>query len=258
MKPIILVDKSFIQSLSVKEADTLKTHFRILITPILVQEMITDIEKYKEDFDGTLERLRILADKVGSGGQYSVPDARILFHANLEGCKFGSDFRIPVFNPKQVKALDGSIGCIIEESFEQKLIRKWQKKEVSDKDIQAAKNYYKDFVDYYSVNRNLELADEFPMNKRFTILADFVAWIDTTELPSIKGPMYFESASKRTQTPSEVIAYAKLQWERNGKSHFESLYTYAFYFTRLNVIYSLGLPNDVIPASRHSNAVIDI
>lgn len=75
LKPIVIVDKSFLQSLSHREASILKTHFRILITPIFVREMISDIEKYKEDNAGALERLRILADKIGGGGQYSVADA---------------------------------------------------------------------------------------------------------------------------------------------------------------------------------------
>lgn len=219
--------------------------------------MITDIEKYKEDFDGALEQLRRLADKVGGGGQFTVSDARILFQASLEGSKFGTKFEIPVQNPKEVIAKDGSIGLIYGETFEEGLIRKWQKKEVSAKDIEAAKNYLRDFELYYSVNRREELAGEFPNNVQFAHFEELVEFVDSVLLEAKEAPMNVESISKMTSTPSEVVVNAKLQWEKGGKSHFQSLFPYAYYFIRVFIIYSLGLTNGVIPSSKRDNAVHD-
>lgn len=195
MKPIILVDKSFIQSLSRQEAHTLNTHFYILITPILIQEMITDIAKDKGDSDDALRRLKILADKVGGVGQLTITDDKKLFYASLMGRRFGLKPGIPVFNPKQYKVPDSSIGYIIEETPKEKLIRRWQNKEITDEDIMAASIFLEEFEAYYSVNHHRELARMFPLNKQFTNLDDLVTRIDTVSLSAREAPMYLESVS---------------------------------------------------------------
>jgi len=258
LKPIILVDKSFIQSLSRQEAHTLNTHFYILITPILIQEMITDIAKDKGDSDDALRKLKNLADKIGGLGQLTITDDQKLFYVSLMGCRFGSKPGIPVFNPKQYEAPDGSIGCIIEETPKEKLIRRWQNKEITDEDIMAASIFLEEFEAYYSVNHHSVMARMHPLNNQFTNLDDLVARIDTVSLSAKEAPRYLESVKEMTHTPSEVIENAKLQWERNGKSHFQSLYPYAYFYIRLFLIYTLGLNNGLIPASKDSKAAIDI
>jgi hypothetical protein len=107
------------------------------------------------------------------------------------------------------------------------------------------------------VNRREELAREFPNIVQFANLSELVEFVDTVLLEAKEAPMLVDSISKLTATPSEVVANAKLQWEKGGKSHFQSLFPYAYYFIRVFDIYSFGLTNGVMPTTRSSKAVID-
>lgn len=258
MKPTILVDKSFIQSLLPKEARVLRKHFYLLITPVFIQEMLIDIEKYNNNFEDTLRKLKILAEKMGGGGQYTITNAQYLFYANLLGCKFGKKPKVPIFDAEIRKAPDGSIGNIFDETQTEKLIQRWQKKNFLDEDISLAKKLLQEFNSYYSVNQHAEMTSEFSLERKFKTLDDLVAHIDEESLQHQIAPLYLLSASNMTHSPRELVEKAMLEWNKHGKFYFESTYEYAFFYTRLWLIYSLGLRYGLISASKGEKAAIDI
>jgi hypothetical protein len=258
MNPIVLVDKSFLQSLSKDEIYALHRHFSILATPILLQEIITDLVKSKYTPDEATTRVISLALRAGGVSQFTIDDARILFHAQLDGCAFKLEPKIPRFDGKRVQAPDGSIGIVFGETFEDKLLRRWQDNNFTEEDKKAAESYQSDLDAYYSMNHHAELGKQFPENNRYQTMDEMVDWIDNFALTSSEAWSLIECSSKLTKTPRDVIDKARLAWEKMGKPPLRETYPYVYYFTRVFDIYSFGLTNCLIPARKKANAIHDV
>ena len=122
--PPILYDKSAMQRFSAKEAEWLTHFFITLITPVYMREVLGDLSKRSKR--GTPETaVASLAKRVGDGfGNYLQVSSRSLIDGEVLGNPVSMSGR-PIVAAKRVVNADGQVGAFIDESDEERILRRW-------------------------------------------------------------------------------------------------------------------------------------
>lgn len=97
MGPLLIFDKSFLQMLAPAEVAECGLHFQFVSTPVLVREIIADLDK-PPSTPGRLpaDVVKALARKMRDESGLQCPDWRILTTANLCGCNISMIGQVPV------------------------------------------------------------------------------------------------------------------------------------------------------------------
>lgn len=152
MGPILIFDKSTLESLNPDEAALLDQFFLTNIVPVFFMETLADLEK-------NVRPGRTPEDVVGNLA-YKTPDANSrpnVHHATLiQGELLGAgsiEMRgVPIISGGREVELDGKLGVVHEESPEEQAFQRWQRKEFGDFERSAAKVWRESLskVDYGS------------------------------------------------------------------------------------------------------------
>jgi len=129
MGPIILFDKSFLQSLSVDESVWFDHYFLPVICPIFFVETLADLTKQQRE--GSLRKpedeVRILADKTPVMSGAPCVHHMQLCIANLMGHSAPHLGQIPLAGGRPVRNKDGKTGVVFENSPEAESFARWQR-----------------------------------------------------------------------------------------------------------------------------------
>ena len=232
-------------------------HYMIVVAPILMRELLSNLAKETTNREETERRLSALAAKVGMYDSKVVVDARSIAAGSLLGDEMPMDGRIPMGGGIQVRSKDGRMGVIFDEPPEKKVLREWKYGRFTADEKEAAKQIGKIDVevDLNSIkDRISQNLSHFP---KFSGLTDLVIWIDETFLPLTDQHNHIVSAASSVLAPqriSEVIS----RWEKDGRPPFCDFSPYVYYFYRCNLIYYLGLGQDFVSPSKKQKTHLDI
>jgi hypothetical protein len=136
--PILIFDKSFLQSLNVDEAVWLDNFFLTVITPLFFVETLADLEKEVHRGRTPEQVVGSLAYKTPDLQSYMAAHHGTLLWADLHGQKVPMDGRIPRAGGRYV-TLDGKQGVVYERTPEEEAFTRWQRHEFLDLERQIAK-----------------------------------------------------------------------------------------------------------------------
>ena len=136
--PILIFDKSFLQSLNVDEAVWLDNFFLTVITPLFFVETLADLEKEVHRGRTPEQVVGSLAYKTPDLQSYMAAHHGTMLWADLHGKKVPMDGRIPRTGGRYV-TLDGKQGVIYERTQEEEAFARWQRQEFLDLERQIAK-----------------------------------------------------------------------------------------------------------------------
>jgi hypothetical protein len=137
MGPIVVFDKSTLQSLSVDEAVWLHQFYSANITPLFFIETLADLEKQAGKGRTPEQVVGSLAVKTSPMGARPNPHHQDLCRAELMGRRVEMR-RVPVLGGQPFVTADGS-GLVYRESPEQEALRRWQKGEFLQVERQVAR-----------------------------------------------------------------------------------------------------------------------
>lgn len=161
MGPVIVFDKSLLESLNPDEANWLDNFFLSNITPILLVETLADLEK-------GLKAGRTPEQIVGNLA-YKTPDMsskRNVHHTSLLATELSGAGEIdmkygrPIISGGQVMELGGKTGVIFQPSPEEEAFSRWQKHEFLELERLQAKKWRKGLS-------NINLAENYEYFQRF-------------------------------------------------------------------------------------------
>ncbi|HEX4277305.1 MAG TPA: hypothetical protein VHZ74_18240 [Bryobacteraceae bacterium] len=138
MGPTTLVDKSFLQSLSVDEAVVFDRFFLSIICPMFYVETLADLEKRVLVAQTPEAEVRIIAQKFPETHGYPCPHYGDLCAASLMGQTVPMTGQIPMLGGRPVK-VDDRKGVIFEERPEAEAFRRWQAEEFLEVERRFAK-----------------------------------------------------------------------------------------------------------------------
>lgn len=256
MGPFLLVDKSFIESLSPEELDFLDRHYTMIITPILISEICADLLKYPRDEDTSKHRAALLADKAKQFGAKTVCQFENICIADLFGAEVSLSPIIPRIGGRECTAEDGSTGMVFEESFEDKMLRRWANRQFTEDDLAAAKDHYEK-RSYNLESSGKAMADLYPRNAGYKSLDELSLNIDYLLSNSPNQWNIIESLINILNLAPAERDIVKTRWEAENHPYFENFSSYAFFCYRLICIFWVGVTSGLIPTSKHEKAIID-
>lgn len=216
MGPIIIFDKSVLESLNPDEAMWLDNFFLSNITPLFFIETLADLEK-------EVRKGRTPEQVVGSLA-YKTPDMssklnvyhKILIEGELHGfTEVDMKYGRPIVPKGKVKELEGKTGIIFEPSPEEEAFSRWQKYEFLELERSLAKSWRHELS-----NINLQKVYDFfqkffPIGKPKT-LEDVKKYVDFhINEPDQKAVLIFclSLLDISLEAQKEIIA----RWEKSGK-----------------------------------------
>lgn len=254
MGPIILFDKSFLQSLSLDESVWFDNFFYPVISPLFYVETLADLEKAVRLGRTPEKEVGIIAAKTPElhGGP-------CLHHSNLclenlKGNKVPMNGRIPIAGGRLVKA-DGERGVVINTTPEAKAFARWQKGEFLEVERQ--------FAQYWRASlKDLDL---------LAIAAGIRAMgIDSKTCKTLaEAKSMADKIVRATGRPSDVIKFASLflgipreledtileKWKAAGSPPLTDYAPFAAHVINVDTFFQIALGAHLISDERSSNRV---
>jgi len=251
MGPIILLDKSTIQSLSDEEMVFLCKHYTPVLPPILILEVLADIK-----YAGIKpELVPVLANKLHWVTDV-LPSFQNIAIANLLGHPIPMDGRIPKEHGRTVKNEKGEKGIFFEEAPERAAIRNWQKSNFSDAEIAMVKRW-----EEYIRNQDLE---EF--KRRAAKVIDIKSSV-VNSLETLKtfNDAYFSMREWQEtllrnligvlSTPTDIQREIWERWDTCKRPLISDFAPYAYFCLQVHMLFYTGLSYGLITPKKHTERI---
>ncbi len=253
MGPIIIFDKSALESLNPDEAVWLDTFYTANITPLFFIETLADLEKEVRKGRTPEQVVGSLAYKTPEEGKPNVHH-RTLLETELTGT--GTlDMRSgrPHISRGRALELGGKMGVVFEESREEEALRRWQRLEFLDVERLIAKTWrqalsgtdfegvYRTFQHFFPIGRPKSLADV----KR---VVDFHL-SDPDQERILRFGLTLQGAVPQAQ--EAVVA----RWSRAGRAPLREFLPYFMHVLSVDLFFRLGIAADLIGRKRPSHIV---
>lgn len=253
MGPILIMDKSAIQSLSFSELLILHETFLLNIVPVLMVEILGDIKKPVE---GSLSKEKVseLAGKVFPFNSAVNMHYHDLLRMSLLGGQVPLDRRPILTGGSQVETTEGEKGIIIEEPPEEKALRRWK-----DGDFTVAEEILgerwrqstQDF-DLEGLTKTLQsLMPKFPSITDLAKLDQFLT--QAMEHEKAQRDLLKLTLEKFRFTVRDAQR-TFLRWERLCCPPLQLFAPYAYHCIRVHLFFMMGLHHNLI-GTRATNRV---
>ncbi|MEC9345369.1 MAG: hypothetical protein VYB54_04025 [Pseudomonadota bacterium] len=127
MGPTLIFDKSAIHSFAEREAQWLSNLYSINRIPTLFMEILADLKKYSANHSLSRDELQKLANKFSLLSTYQNIHHSEIWHHSLLGKPVPMDGRVLIGGARQINSKNQQSSLLIEESPEDKAMRRWQR-----------------------------------------------------------------------------------------------------------------------------------
>lgn len=249
--PILLFDKSVLQSLSVDEAVWLDTFYFPCVTPLFFTETLADLEKEVQKGRSPEDVVGNLAEKTPIGGAINV------HHHTLSANKLLGNTvelrHVPVVpSGKPVNAQDGRRAVVYDPPPEAAALSRWQEHEFLDVERRFAKAW-RDALSGIDLDALFKQGRD--IIKRIGRPKDLAAAkIAATELLRKPGSRYVANALE-AYTPEDLGRAVLARWRENGSPSIMEYAPYTAHLLLVDLFFCIGLGADLIGRERPTNKI---
>ena len=253
MGPMLLFDKSVLQAISLDESVWLEQFFLINITPIFYVEVLADLEKNTSGGKIPEQIVGELAKKTPSMGTFSNIHHHRLVINDLLGNKVEM-LRRPFIKGIQPKITSkGEIVFYFEESIEDKMLRRWSKKQFFEIEKDAAREW-RQTLSGLTFETMMGIAkNTIPNGVHFSSLEQIKAFIDSFIMSDSNAVI--DLALFMLDVPQYLRSVIIKRWERELKPSLKVFAPYAAYVFSVDMFFYLALNSSFIAKERPSNKI---
>lgn len=246
--PMLIFDKSFLESLNPDEAVWLDHFFLSSITPLFFVETLADLEKQVHRGRTPEQVVGNLAYKTPDLQSHVNPHHTSLLWAEFNGEKITMDGRI-LRAGGQLVELNGQQGVIYQMSQEEEAFNRWQRGEFLDLERQIAKSWRRDVsnVDHskaYALFRKFYGSIRRPRN-----LADAKHIADTL-IDLIEEELSIRFGLSLLGVPPEFHDFVIQRWAAAGKPSIGEFAPYFRHMFSVDLFFHLSIAADLISRVR--------
>ena len=254
MGPIIIFDKSSLQSLSVDESVWLENFFLTNLTPLFYIETLVDIEKEVRGNQTPQQIVSNIALKTPQNSYPNMHHSRLLVY-NLLGGKVDMSNRPNLGGGVFKESPDGRIGVHYEKFPEAEAMQRWQE----EKFLEIEKNFARkwrqslsniDFDYMVGLTKNI-----IPKGKKFKHLEEIKSFVDHFVQGGYRE--LYELAFEVLKVPDGLRSNIMSRWEKEQYPGLTVFAPYAAYVLKVNLFLFLSMYSSFISKDRPSN-MIDI
>lgn len=260
MGPVLIFDKSFLESLSESESVWLDHFFLCNITPLFYVETLADLEK--TDKKGRIPRssheiVKEIANKSPVvGGGSSMHHHRMVVGELLGHAVDVTHRRIHTSGGKYVKYADGSIGIDFKQFPEEAALHRWKRGQFEEIERDLAKNWRNALSDSTFQELIEMIKSRIPQDTQIKNLLDLKTFADNYVKSKFKQFIYL--ALDVLQVPEKIRREIIKRWQDNGWQAFEEFSPYAAHVMKVDLFFYLGLDKGLIGKERASSNKVDI
>jgi hypothetical protein len=252
--PILIFDKSALQSLSADEAVWLDNFFQTNITPLFFIETLADLQKQVKNGKTSEDVVGDIALKTPDRGAQPNAHHRRLVEAELYGLDtVAMDGRGILVGGKPV-VLDGQKGIIFTQSPEEEAFHRWQRRDFLGAERNVAKRWraalaVSDYEERYQFFRQRFLGGK-SLKDFQAVKARTDEWLDRSDQ---------ESSFRMGMTLFNIVPDAQTEiierWRSCGKPRLPDFVPYFNFLYSVELFFYLGLASDLISRDRPTNKV---
>lgn len=260
MGPILIFDKSFLESLTVDESVWLDNFFLCNITPLFYVETLADLEKgYKK---GKIPRSSEEIVKEIAGKTPVMSHCPSMHHhqiliGELMGQKVDVvNRRIHTHGGRYVKYPDGSLGVDFKQFPEDSALYRWKAGAFKEVEENVAKSW-REALSNFDYDQIISIIDrEIDSNIKIDNLLSLKKFVDVKVKSKYKSFIHF--ALNILDLPQRYKKEITQRWQNNNWQSFEEFSPYAAYVLKVDLFFYLGLKKGLIGKERASSNRIDI
>lgn len=252
MGPILLLDKSALESLNINEAVWLDMFFGANITPLLYIETLADLEKSDKTGRTSEKIVADLAAKTPINGSFPNAHHNAMILQDLFGNTPPMDTHQVVVAAGQPKRdHEGRIGIHIDEFPEQAALNRWFRGEFEELERLYAKTW-RSGLNAMNPSKAMDwVGNEVAPGKRFSNLEEVKALAD--EYVKGSGLEVLNFVMDLLHVPGQAKYPIQLRYIRRGQPPLEEFAPYATYVATVEIFYYLCLRSSFISKERASN-----
>lgn len=250
---MLLFDKSALQAVSLDESVWLEQFFLINITPTFYVEVLADLEKNISGGKTSEQIVGELAKKTPSMGTFSNIHHRTLVINDLLGNKVEMSHR-PFIKGIQPKITPkGEIVFYFEESIEDKMLRRWSKKQFFEIEKDAAREW-RQALSGLTFETMMGIAkNTVPNGEHFSNLEQIKAFVDTFITSNSNAVV--DLALFMLDVPDNLRSIIIKRWVKESKPSLKTFAPYAAYVFSVDLFFYLALNSSFIAKERPSNKI---
>lgn len=251
MGPILIFDKSALQSFSIDESVWLDNYFLTNITPLFYVETLADLS-----LPNPPKPPEQIISELAAKTPRALPNVHHgrLVLGNLLGQPVETNHGRPIVDRGVTKrAPDGKIGVHFDESPESKAMSRWHKKEYHEIEREFARQW-RQTLDILSFDSAIGIVKNIiPSGQRFTTLEQIKGFIDEFVHGNSKELLIlaFDFLGISDSSRQTILA----RWEKEGRSPFDKFAPYAAYIFKIDLLFYIGALRGFIAKERPTNKV---
>lgn len=249
--PIIILDKSTLQSLSINESALLENFFLTNITPLLYAETLADLEKKPNSHRTAEEMVAELSNKTPERNSYPNIYHRTLIANSLLGRHIEMANR-PIIHGGQPRiAPDGKVGIHFNEFPEIRMMQHWYEGRFEDAERRIARRW-RESLSNMEFDTNIGLTKNvIPQGRKFRSLEEIKAFVD--DFIQQPGEEILHLALQLFGFPRDSYTRVIRSYEQARHTRFIEFAPYATYVFKVDLLFYIGILNDLISKERPSN-----
>lgn len=254
--PTVVYDKSAMQLLSRDEARWFTHFFRGVITPVFLIETLSNLAKQFPDKRDVEKVVAAMAAKVQDMGSLPNVSHTELIDMNLRGYEVEMRGVPLVGGGQRVEAENGEWGWFINETPEEKTLRRWQSGEFDEADRAQAAGWRvtsKSF-DLQALARSIKQTKQQKADIAGLTLGDLKRSVDMFYEDPTAQYRTLTSAFESFDVDAKTQAGIKRKWVELGRPHISAFAPYAYFSLRLTTTFLAGVSFRLIP-ERPTNIV---
>jgi len=251
MGPIILFDKSALESLSVDESVWLDAFFIANITPLFFVETLGDLEKETADGRSPGDVVGRMAEKTPDGGYPNVHHRTLCLAELLNGTPIKMDGR-PAVGGAEEKHVDGKRALVLKETPEYAALARWRARRFLEVEREYARGWREqlsviDLDSAYRLGRGVIEREGRPR--------------DLSEARALAARLLEKPASRYASNALEEALPSRLgepfvkEWRRRNGPPTKAFAPFTAHVFAVDLFFKIGLGADLISRERATNVV---
>ncbi len=254
MGPIIILDKSTLQSLSDDERLMLNKYFILNIPPVLVMEIWGDLAKPDKPGAISKDRVQNLAAKSHQGTFAINAHFAHRIIASLQGENISMHRKIMLPGGRASVTDSGKKGFIFEETAEERQINRWKAGdfEPDEKDIAEQWRYASKAIDLEGLKTRW--SKKFKSLVQLKSLDDVASYVDRYFANEDSHLDFLIQLIEDFRIPQEESSKILLRYERSNNMPLSAFAPYAYYCLRVRTFFFFALMYDLV-GTRATNMI---
>ncbi len=250
MGPAILVDKSTLQLLSVREVFYLRQYYNVVLCSTLYYEILGDITKHK-DYEASKKEVLKVSRKIYGHSTCFTTKYQEMLEAELIGYEIPMDRRPLLSGGKEVVDGNGERVVLFDEPHEYEALRKWTSGEFSKEEMSWAEDYRKSIQ---QIKLDIAKLNSEYMDARDA--SELKKYIDKLIDDSDNQLEYLQFILKKTGKDQPFRDKICNIWLNRGMPRIKDFAPYSYYFLTVSFAFYCGVAKDIF-GTKNTN-IIDL